>query len=68
MNEYDKYLINIDKIFNHYGLESQLNKLVEEIGKLLIAIRCKCAFGPIQAPFQRHLFSRNPISKSATPG
>ena len=43
MNEYDKYLTNIDKIFNHYGYDHQLNKLVEEIGELLIAISEKDA-------------------------
>lgn len=41
MNEYDKYLTNIDKIYNHYGQDNQLNKLVEEIGELLIAISKK---------------------------
>ena len=41
MNEYDKYLTNIDKIYNHYGYDPQLNKLVEEIGELLIAISKK---------------------------
>lgn len=41
MNEYDKYLTNIDKIYNHYGYDHQLNKLVEEIGELLIAISKK---------------------------
>lgn len=44
MNEYDKYLTNIDKIYNHYGYDHQLNKLVEEIGKLLIAISKKDEF------------------------
>lgn len=41
MNEYDRYLTNIDKIYNYYGYEPQLNKLVEEIGELLIAISKK---------------------------
>lgn len=44
MNEYDKYLTNIDKIYNHYGYDHQLNKLVEEIGELLIAISKKDEF------------------------
>lgn len=44
MNEYDKYLTNIDKIYNHYGYDRQLNKLVEEIGELLIAISKKDEF------------------------
>lgn len=44
MNEYDKYLTNIDKIYNHYGYDRQLNKLVEEIGGLLIAISKKDEF------------------------
>lgn len=44
MNEYDKYLTNIDKIYNHYGYDNQLNKLIEEIGELLIAISKKDDF------------------------
>ncbi len=41
MNSFDRYLVNIDKIFNEYGYGCQLNKLVEEIGELLIAISKK---------------------------
>ena len=33
-----KYFDNLKKIFVHYGMAHQLNKLTEEIGELLIAI------------------------------
>lgn len=44
MNKFDRYISNLDKIFNHYGEKAQLNKLIEEIGELLIAISTKDEF------------------------
>ena len=36
-----KYFDNLKKIFVHYGMAHQLNKLTEEIGELLLAISKK---------------------------